>query len=143
MEYDLQRFLNAQQPVYQQVITELKSGHKQSHWMWYIFPQLAGLGHSSTAQYFAINSLDEARAYLHDPVLGKRYIECIDILLNQEGRTAEQIFGYPDVLKLHSSVTLFNEAERCEEFSAILQKYYQGEPDRATLKILYPATAND
>ncbi len=136
--FDLSRFLSAQERSYDTALAELKSGWKRSHWMWYVFPQIAGLGHSSTAQYYAIKSAEEARQYLAHPVLGKRLEECAEALLAVEGRSASQIFGYPDDLKLRSSMTLF--AHVAEDagtvFQRVLEKYYGGEPDRRTLKLL-------
>jgi uncharacterized protein (DUF1810 family) len=138
---NLQRFVEAQNKVYNRVVSELKSASKQSHWMWFIFPQLSGLGRSAVAERYAIQSLAEARDYLQHPILGARYMECIGILLAIENRSAEQIFGYPDVLKLHSSVTLFQEAEPRKEFAALLEKYYGGEADGKTLQLLHPTNS--
>lgn len=132
----LERFIDAQEPVYQRVLAELRQGEKRSHWMWFIFPQYAGLGRSETAQYYAIQSLDEARAYLAHPLLGTRLRECVAILLELQERTAEEIFGYPDVLKLHSSLTLFELASDDDLFIRVLDKYYGGERDPATLRLL-------
>jgi uncharacterized protein (DUF1810 family) len=134
--YRLERFIDAQEPVYPQVLAELRRGEKRSHWMWFIFPQYAGLGRSETAQYYAIQSLDEARAYLAHPLLGTRLRECVAILLELQERTAEEIFGYPDVLKLHSSLTLFELASDDDLFIRVLDKYYGGERDPATLRLL-------
>lgn len=121
---NLERYTQAQQSVYAGVLTELRAGAKRSHWMWFIFPQYAGLGRSEAAQYYAIHSLDEARAYLAHPLLGARLRECVAILLELEGRTAEQIFGHPDVLKLHSSLTLFElTADDDGLFARALAKY--------------------
>jgi uncharacterized protein (DUF1810 family) len=108
--FDLERFVEAQQPVYARVLGELRAGHKTSHWMWFVFPQIAGLGGSPMAIRYAIASLAEARAYLGHPVLGPRLRECCEILEGLEGARAEEIFGYPDVLKLRSSLTLFSRA---------------------------------
>ncbi|QDZ29376.1 DUF1810 domain-containing protein [Noviherbaspirillum sp. UKPF54] len=133
-QYHLQRFVDAQQPVYDDVRAELRAGRKRSHWMWFIFPQIAGLGHSAMAQRYAISSLDEARAYLAHPVLGPRLRECSAIVAALEGRSADAIFPYPDDLKFHSSMTLFAQAEGGDSaFDACLRKYFGGEPDRATL----------
>ena len=104
--------------------------------MWYIFPQLAGLGRSSTAQKFAIRSLDEAQAYLEHPTLGPRLETFTQLVLDVGGRTAQEIFGYPDFLKFRSSVTLFDQVAKSSTFSAALEKYYGGEPDEATMKLL-------
>lgn len=135
--FKLQRFADAQAPLYPGVLTELRAGCKRSHWMWFIFPQLAGLGRSCMAQQYAIASLDEARAYLADPALGPRLRECVDILLQLEGGSAHQIFGSPDDMKLHSSLTLFAQAAPQEaRFHDALVKYYGGTPDAATLALL-------
>ena len=136
--FDLERFVEAQKPVYARVLGELRAGHKTSHWMWFVFPQIAGLGGSPMAIRYAIASLAEARAYLDHPVLGPRLRECCEILEGLEGRTAEAIFGYPDVLKLGSSLTLFSRAagERDSVFDALLAKYYERKPDPQTLALI-------
>ena len=136
--YHLERFVKAQSPVYADVLAELRRGRKASHWMWFVFPQIAGLGGSPAAIRYAIGSLAEARAYLDHPVLGTRLRECCEILLGLDPRTAEEIFGYPDVLKLRSSLTLFaRAAERPETvFAAMLAKYYDGTPDARTLELI-------
>jgi uncharacterized protein (DUF1810 family) len=134
---DFERFLRAQAPVMAQVCSELQAGCKQSHWMWYIFPQLAGLGRSSTAQYYALGSLDEARTYLGHPVLGPRLIKCTALVNGVEGRSVREIFGYPDDLKFHSSMTLFTLAKPDEPtFAAALDKYFAGALDRLTTEKL-------
>ena len=134
MTFDLSRFTTAQAGVYQQALAELRAGDKRSHWMWFVFPQIAGLGASATAQRYAIASIDEARAYLADPVLGPRLIECASALLAVEGRSAEQILGFPDDLKLRSSMTLFaRAAPEIEVFQQVLDHYYDGKPDPQTL----------
>jgi uncharacterized protein (DUF1810 family) len=133
--YHLQRFVAAQDAgrTYDHAAAELRAGRKTSHWMWFVFPQIAGLGYSPTAQLYAITSLDEARAYLAHPVLGARLINCATILTSLTGRTAEQIFGEVDALKLRSSVTLFMHAARSEPvFGQVLDQYFDGEPDSAT-----------
>ena len=131
---DLTRFVAAQAGVYDQALAELRAGRKRSHWMWFVFPQIAGLGSSPTAQRYAIGSLDEARAYLADSVLGPRLIECASALLAVEGRTAEEILGYPDDLKLRSSMTLFaRAAPEVPVFQEVLDRYYDGKPDPQTL----------
>jgi uncharacterized protein (DUF1810 family) len=136
-DYDLDRFVAAQDRVQEAVGQELRGGKKRSHWMWFVFPQIAGLGHSSTAQRYAIQSLEEARAYLAHPVLGRRLRDWTRLVLEVEGRSAEEIFGYPDYLKFRSSMTLFDEASDAETvFREALEKYYDGEPDRKTLGIL-------
>jgi uncharacterized protein (DUF1810 family) len=132
--YDLQRFVAAQDPVMERVRTELRAGRKASHWMWFVFPQIAGLGSSPMARRFAIASLDEARAYLAHPVLGPRLRECTQLVTVVEGRSAAQIFGYPDDLKFRSSLTLFaRAAEDNGVFLAALQKYFPAGLDPATL----------
>ncbi len=135
--YHLQRFVEAQQPVYDTVWAELRAGRKRSHWMWFIFPQIAGLGRSATAQHFAISSLAEAKEYLAHPLLGARLRECSGIVAALQGRSVEQIFGYPDDLKFHSSMTLFAQAAGGDAiFDACLRKYFGGAPDCATLGLL-------
>src|SRR5438045_4596801 len=104
----LNRFLSAQQPIYAQVLQELRNGKKTTHWMWCILPQIEGLGSSSTAKFYSIKSIEEAKEYLAHPVLGKRLLECSETILQIEGKTADEIFGYPDDMKLRSSMTLFN-----------------------------------
>jgi uncharacterized protein (DUF1810 family) len=135
--YDLKRFLDAQEPVIEQVRRELRSGRKMSHWMWFIFPQIKGLGHSDTARRYAISSRAEAVTYLAHPVLGERLRECTRLVTLVEGRTVSEIFGYPDDLKFHSCMTLFaNVTKDNEVFIEDLDKYYSGERDRATLEML-------
>jgi uncharacterized protein (DUF1810 family) len=138
--YDLQRFVNAQQAVYETVCRELRQGRKQSHWMWFIFPQLQGLGHSVMAQKFAISSSEEAEAYLAHPILGPRLRECSRIVAELKGRSAEEVFGYPDYLKFRSSMTLFAhgaaDKKNKEIFQGCLDKYFRGEPDSLTLAAL-------
>ncbi|MEG3439244.1 DUF1810 domain-containing protein [Pannus brasiliensis CCIBt3594] len=135
--YDLQRFVEAQEFIYAEVIRELKRGYKQSHWMWYIFPQIKGLGRSETARKFALGSLEEAREYLKHPVLGERLRECIRLVLAVEGRTSEQIFGSIDTLKFRSSMTLFLYAtEDNRIFQEALEKYFDGQSDRLTVNLL-------
>ena len=134
--FDLQRFVEAQDGVHARALAELQRGRKQSHWMWFVFPQLAGLGSSPTARAYAISDLAEARAYLAHPVLGPRLAECAQTLLGVVGRTAEQIFGFPDYLKLRSSMTLFAEAASDPTpFRQVLDRYYAG-PDPRTLELL-------
>jgi uncharacterized protein (DUF1810 family) len=133
---DLERFVSAQDGVYPEALAELKAGRKRTHWMWFVFPQIAGLGASATAQRYAIASLDMARAYLAHPVLGPRLRECARTLLAIDGRSATDIFGYPDDLKLRSSMTLFaRAADDPEVFEAVLDRYYDG-PDQRTLERL-------
>lgn len=132
--FQLQRFVDAQQPVYETVLGELRDGRKRTHWMWFIFPQVAGLGHSITAQRFALSSLDEASAYLAHRMLGVRLRECTALVAGIEGRSIAEIFGYPDDMKFHSSMTLFAQVARGEPiFAACLHKYFGGEPDPQTL----------
>ena len=132
--HDLQRFVSAQDPVFAQVNAELTRGAKRSHWMWFVFPQLRGLGRSPMAERYGIASLAEARAYWEHPVLGPRLRECVDLLLRIEGRTAHQIFGSPDDLKLRSSLTLFERAVPEEPvFGRALERYFAGERDPLTL----------
>jgi uncharacterized protein (DUF1810 family) len=132
--YNLSRFVKAQNPVFEQVCSELGGGHKRSHWMWFIFPQIKGLGHSYTAIEFAISSRAEAEAYLQHPILGPRLKHCTQLVLNIEGRTIEDIFGYPDNLKFRSSMTLFADVTLDNRvFKDALQKYFGGEQDRLTL----------
>jgi uncharacterized protein (DUF1810 family) len=132
--FQLQRFVDAQQPIYAAVVRELRTGRKRSHWMWFIFPQVSGLGHSVTSQTFAVSSLAEAVAYLAHPTLGPRLRECAALVVGIEGRSIEEIFGHPDDLKFHSSMTLFARAAPREPiFGACLQKYFGGRPDPQTL----------
>jgi uncharacterized protein (DUF1810 family) len=133
---DLSRFVDAQAPVFDRVREELKRGRKTSHWMWFVFPQLAGLGSSMMSQKYAIGSVAEAKAYLAHPLLGNRLRECVEMLLEQEGRSAHAIFGSPDDMKLRSCLTLFSEACGEEVFLRALDKYFDGEPDAETLRIL-------
>ena len=132
----LQRFVEAQDGVYRRALAELRAGHKRGHWMWFVFPQIAGLGSSPTAQRYAIASLDEAREYLAHPVLGPRLRESASALLDVEGRSAGEILGYPDDLKLRSSMTLFaRAADDPAVFEAVLDRYYDG-PDQRTIDLL-------
>jgi uncharacterized protein (DUF1810 family) len=131
--YDLKRFVFAQFPIFEQVRSELCEGRKKSHWMWFIFPQLRGLGSSDTARAFAISGLDEARAYLAHPVLGPRLRECCGLVNRLRGRSAHQIFGHPDDLKFRSCLTLFAAAAPEDEvFGQALEKYFAGERDGRT-----------
>jgi uncharacterized protein (DUF1810 family) len=134
--FDLKRFVDAQAQVYPRVVAELRQGRKQSHWMWFIFPQLAGLGHSEMAQRYAIRSRDEAMAYLGHAVLGKRLSECTVLVNAVEGRTIREILGSPDDLKFRSSMTLFAAVSSNPEFAAAIGKFYGGTPDRTTLNLL-------
>lgn len=129
----LQRFVDAQAPVYERVRTELKSGRKQSHWMWFVFPQIAGLGHSAMAQRYAISSLREAEAYLKHPILGSRLRECTRLVFQVDGKSAYKILGSPDDMKFRSCMTLFSRAAPQETiFVEALMKYFGGAEDQAT-----------
>ncbi|MDC0677843.1 DUF1810 domain-containing protein [Sorangium atrum] len=135
--YDLQRFVDAQAPVYARVLAELRRGEKTSHWMWFIFPQLKGLGHSAMAQRYGIASKAEAEAYLQHPTLGPRLLECARLVNQIEGRSLYDIFDSPDDMKFCSSMTLFSRAAPGEgTFLAALDKYCGGEPDPQTLALL-------
>ncbi|HJU99926.1 MAG TPA: DUF1810 domain-containing protein [Burkholderiaceae bacterium] len=135
--YDLERFKTAQAPVYDTVLRELEQGRKRSHWMWFVFPQLDGLGRSETARYYALSGLDAARAYLADPVLGQRLRTCCTVLCGLPGHDPHAIFGTPDDMKLHSCLTLFALAAPEEPlFTRCLQQYFAGVPDQATLALL-------
>ncbi len=135
--FQLSRFLEAQEKIYDRALAELNSGRKRSHWMWFVFPQIEGLGFSSTTRYYSIESLQEARQYLDHPVLGKRLRECAETLLALAGLSASSIFGYPDDLKLKSSMTLFASAAGAGSvFTRVLEKYYQGTRDERTLALL-------
>lgn len=135
--YNLDRFVTAQAALYDDVVAELRAGRKRSHWMWFVFPQLAGLGRSATARHYAIGSLDEAAAYLAHPLLGARLRECCALAAAIDGRSAHQIFGDPDDLKFHSSLTLFARAAPAEPlFLRCLDKYFGGAPDAATVSLL-------
>lgn len=136
-KYKLTRFLDAQNQVYLNALSEIRKGKKQTHWMWFIFPQLKCLGSSSTAQYYGITGLEEASAYLQHPVLGKHLVQIASALLELQGRTASDIFGSPDDMKLRSSMTLFSQVENTDPvFQKVLDKYFQGRPDELTLKIV-------
>ncbi|WP_238015734.1 DUF1810 domain-containing protein [Dactylosporangium sp. AC04546] len=135
--YDLSRFAHAQSGVYEQVVGELGRARKTGHWMWYIFPQVAGLGFSEMSRRYAIRSLDEARAYLEHPVLGPRLLECTQLLLAGTEHTAAQILGDVDALKLRSSMTLFHQAEPGQPlFQRVLDRFYEGTEDAETLRRL-------
>lgn len=139
MTYDLERFVEAQEAVYAGVLEELRRGRKTGHWMWFIFPQVAGLGQSAVSQRYAIGSLDEARAFLAHPILGARLRECAQIVVAIRDRTAEDVFGPIDARKLRSSATLFHLAAPDEPaFADVLDRYYGGAADEATEAILGP-----
>jgi uncharacterized protein (DUF1810 family) len=135
---NLDRFSDAQRDSFETALEELRSGKKRSHWMWFIFPQVAGLGHSAMAERYAIRSREEAAAYLSHPVLGPRLIDCANALLHVEGKTVEEIMGYPDYLKLKSSMTLFAAvtADSDSLFQKVLDKYFRGERDSRTIAFL-------
>jgi len=134
--FDLARFVKAQAGIYEQALAEIRSGRKRSHWMWFIFPQFAGLGHSPMAQRYAIGSIAEARAYLAAPVLGTRYRECVASLQALPATTAERVFGGIDAIKLKSSLTLFDEANHEPLFSEAIGRWFEGQRDEATLGLL-------
>lgn len=135
--FKLGRFVDAQQGAFKQALAELAAGAKRTHWMWFIFPQLAGLGSSPAAQFYGIASVEEARSYLAHPLLGPRLKECVEAILPWAGRrTAVQILGTVDALKLRSSMTLFGEIESAGPFVAALRAFYGGEPDQRTLALL-------
>lgn len=137
MEKDLNRFLKAQEYDYNIALEEMKKGYKCSHWMWYIFPQISGLGFSSTAKYFEIQNKQEALDYISHPILGKRILEISSVLLDIESNDATEVMGYPDDLKLRSSMTLFAEiAPEHEVFQKVLNKFFAGEKDEKTTEIL-------
>ena len=134
---ELNRFVDAQQGIYEIALSEIRQGQKRSHWMWFVFPQYAGLGISPTSQRYAIKSLAEAEAYLKDSVLGRRLVECAEALLRIEGRSAQQIFGSPDDMKLKSSATLFAHVSPSGSvFERVLDKYFHGERDDKTLRLI-------
>ena len=135
--FDLQRFVQAQDPVMAQVEEELRRGRKQTHWMWFVFPQIAGLGHSPPARHYAIASRAEAAAYLAHPVLGPRLARCTELVTAVAGRTAHQLFGSPDDLKFHSSMTLFALVQPGSAvFQRALDQYFDGQPDQGTVQRL-------
>lgn len=137
MNEGLERFLKAQQNDYQTALQEIRSGQKQSHWMWYIFPQIAGLGHSEIAQYYAIRNWGEAKAYMEDTTLANHLIEISQALLDIESDNASEVMGWPDDLKLRSSMTLFALVKpECEVFQKVLDKFFGGKMDQKTVEIL-------
>jgi uncharacterized protein (DUF1810 family) len=140
--HNLDRFLRAQEDVYQQALSEIRQGEKRTHWMWYIFPQIDGLAFSSTSKYYSIKSIDEARAYLDHPVLGPRLLECAETVIGARARSAADIFGFPDDLKLRSCATLFASVSPSGSvFDRLLEKYFAGERDDKTLRLLGMAPA--
>ena len=131
--YNLNRFITAQEGIFENILAELSKGQKRTHWMWFIFPQIEGLGYSETSRYYSIKSPDEAREYLNHPVLGARLLKCCEILLGTKGKTASEIFGPPDDLKFKSSMTLFAcVAEPDSVFARVLEKYFDGKRDNKT-----------
>jgi uncharacterized protein (DUF1810 family) len=135
--YDLNRFANAQESSYAAALSELRAGRKRTHWMWFVFPQIAGLGHSSMSEHYAIRSEGEARAYLAHPLLGARLIECAEAVLSVEGKSATEIMGSPDDMKLKSCATLFAYVSPAGSvFQTILDQYYSSEADPLTLRLL-------
>ncbi len=137
---ELERFVAAQDRAqnYRQALSELRHGHKRGHWIWFVFPQLAGLGSSSMSEHYAIRSLDEARAYLQHPVLGERLVECAEALLGLDGNNPAAVMGTIDALKLRSSMTLFASAPDANPvFERVLARYYQGQPDPVTMRLLH------
>ncbi len=135
--YNLNRFVSAQRDSYARALLEIQGGDKRTHWMWYIFPQLEGLGSSSTARFYSIKNALEAKAYLEHPVLGPRLVECAEAVLGVQGRTAHDIFGFPDDLKLKSCATLFAAVSPSGSvFERVLEKYYGGERDEKTVELL-------
>ena len=135
--YGLRRFVDAQERDYDRALAEIRNGPKRSHWMWYVFPQFAGLGMSATSQHYAIQSLAEAGAYLAHPVLGPRLVECADAVLAIDGRSALEIFGSPDDMKLRSCATLFaHVSPEGSVFQRVIDSYFDGEPDDKTLSLI-------
>jgi uncharacterized protein (DUF1810 family) len=134
--FNLDRFVEAQEHTYGDALSELRAGRKRSHWMWFVFPQVAGLGASEMSRRFAIRTLDEARAYLAHPMLGSRLIECCEAVCAHEGLSAHEIFGSPDDLKLRSSATLFDAVRPHAAFERLLGRYFNGERDPATIQFL-------
>ncbi len=141
--HDLGRFIAAQEPVIDRVRAELRAGRKTSHWMWFIFPQIAGLGRSETARFYAIRSLEEAAAYLAHPILGQRLVECTRLMNAVKGLTAEQILGHVDAMKFHSCMTLFAAVDAGQpDFAEALRRYFGGTPDRGTLDLIRPRSGS-
>ena len=135
--FDLARFVEAQAEDFRHALSEIRSGHKRSHWMWYIFPQFQGLGFSPMSQQYSIKSLDEARAYLQHPELGPRLVRCFVALLEVEGKSAHDIFGSPDDMKLRSCATLFAKVSSPGSvFEQVLAKYFDGKPDEPTIRLI-------
>jgi uncharacterized protein (DUF1810 family) len=142
--YDLNRFVQAQEDDYERALSEIKSGRKRSHWMWYIFPQFDGLGFSTTSKRYSIKSVAEAKAYLSHPILGPRLTECVEAVLSVEGRSAYDIFSSPDDMKLRSCATLFaSVSPKSSIFDQLLEKFFQGERDDKTLGLLNVSSKNE
>lgn len=142
--FDLQRFVEAQAPTYDRALSEIGQGRKTSHWMWFVFPQIAGLGQSEMSKHYAIRSLEEARAYLEHPVLGTRYRECVAALQDMTGTSADAVFGRIDAAKLKSSLTLFSRAAPDERlFAAALERWFGGHEDPQTVELLIPFPSDD
>ncbi len=140
-DFNLERFIDAQNGIYDRALEELRSGRKRSHWMWFIFPQIAGLGSSAMTAKYAIRSAEEAAAYLADPVLGSRLVRCVQAILSVEGRTAHEILGSPDDLKLRSSLTLFaTVSDAGSPFHEAINRFYDGKFDERTVEILNAIT---
>jgi len=138
--YDLQRFVRAQEHDYEDALSEIRSGRKRSHWMWYIFPQFDGLGESPTSKHYAVKSMAEARAFLAHPLLGPRLRECATAAVRLEGLSAADIFGFPDDMKLRSSATLFASVSRAGSiFHRVIDRFFDGEPDANTLRLIEEA----
>lgn len=142
-EYDLQRFVDAQEPLYPRALEEIRRGAKRTHWMWFIFPQIKGLGRSAMAQRYAIASVDEAKAYLDHPVLGPRYVECVTALQDLTGTTAVTVFGETDARKLCSSLTLFEAAGEAPLIAAALDRWFGGQRDKRSLAALAAPAARE
>jgi uncharacterized protein (DUF1810 family) len=141
MELTLRRFLEAQERDYDRALAEIRAGRKRTHWMWYVFPQFAGLGGSPMSQRYAIRSLEEAKAYLADPILGPRLVECAEAVLAVRGRSAADIFGSPDDLKLRSCATLFDMVSPGSVFDRLLETYYDGVRDSLTLEAVHRSSS--
>lgn len=142
--HDLTRFIEAQENDYEQALSEIRSGHKRSHWMWYIFPQYDGLGFSSTSKRYAIKSIAEAQAYLRHPVLGPRLVDCCEAAIAIEGRSAAEVFGSPDDMKLRSCATLFAAVSPAGSvFERLLDKYFKGARDEKTLQLIKMASREE
>lgn len=141
-DYSLERFVDAQERMYEMALAEVKNGKKLSHWIWYIFPQLKGLGMSGNSHYYGIDNVEEAKAYLQHPILGARLREITSVFLDSVGKNAQDVFGYLDAMKVRSCMTLFNEVSEDDLFEKVLEKYYHGEKDEITMNRLYPPKGN-